>query len=308
VGSVVITGGAGFIGHNVALFLKERGHTVTLVDTLERASPLALERLRRAGLPVIRADVRSRAAVADVARGADLVVHAAAYVSVEESVEKPELYMENNVLGALSVARACLEAGVPLLYFSSASVYGEPQRLPIDESHPTKPLSPYGLSKLFGEQILELYRGQGLEYTIFRLFNVYGPGQTSSYAGVVTRFIERALAGEKLTIYGDGTQTRDFVHVTDVARAVELVLEKGASGEVFNIASGKPTTINELALLVRKLACPDCGVEYQPPRPGDIKHSYADISKARKTLGFEPKIGLEDGLRDLILLARAKHM
>ncbi len=298
---VVITGGAGFIGHNVALLLASDGYEVIVVDTLERASRQSVEKLKAEGVPILQLDVRDRVAIERAIRGADFAVHAAAYVSVEESLEKPELYMENNVLGTLSVARACLEAGVPLLYLSSAAVYGDPEKLPIDESHPTKPLSPYGLSKLFGEEVLELYGRHGLEYVIFRLFNVYGPGQTSSYAGVITRFVERAVKRQALTIYGDGTQTRDFVHVRDVARAVELALKRKPFGEKINIASGRPVSINELALIVKRLACEDCRIEYAPPRPGDIKHSYADIRKAQSLLGFQPSISLEEGLRDLIL-------
>ncbi|QOJ79344.1 SDR family NAD(P)-dependent oxidoreductase [Infirmifilum lucidum] len=299
--TVIVTGGAGFIGHNVALFLATKGYEVIVVDTLERASRQSVEKLRARDLPILQLDVRDRAAIGKAIRGADFVVHAAAYVSVEESLEKPELYMENNVLGTLSVARACLEAGVPLVYLSSAAVYGDPERLPIDEGHPTKPLSPYGLSKLFGEEVLKLYGRYGLEYVVLRLFNVYGPGQTSSYAGVITRFVERAVRRQSLIIYGDGTQTRDFIHVGDVARAVGLALERKPFGEKINIASGRPVSINELASIVRRLACEECGVEYAPPRPGDIKHSYADIRKAQSLLGFQPSISLEDGLRDLLI-------
>jgi len=297
---VAITGGAGFIGHNLALYLAGRGYSVTVIDTLERATPLAVKRLSEAGIPVLRVDARDLHGLLSIVRGVDYVVHSAAYVSVGESMEKPELYMDNNVQSTLSVARACLKAGVPVLYFSSAAVYGEPVKLPIPEDHPLKPLSPYGLSKLFGEEILELYSRQGLRYLTLRLFNVYGPGQSPSYAGVVSRFIECALRGSKLVIYGDGLQTRDFIHVVDVARAVELAIQRQVYGEVLNIGSGKPVSIRELAEVVRKHACPECPVEHQPPRPGEIRHSHADISRARRILGYQPTITLEEGVRELV--------
>lgn len=297
---VVVTGGAGFVGHNLAAYLLERGYSVVVFDNLERSSPLALRRIKELGVPLVKSDVRDSATLESAARGADLVVHAAAYISVEESVLKPELYFENNVLGTLSVARVCSRLGVPVVYLSSAAVYGEPVKLPVSEDHPTRPLSPYGLSKLFGEEVLALYGRSGLKYVVLRLFNVYGPGQRGEYAGVIAKFLESALSKRNLIIYGDGSQTRDFVHVEDVARVVELAALKEAYGEVFNVGSGKPVAINALAELVRRLACAECEVEYRAPRPGDVKHSYADITKARRTLGFEPKVSLEEGLADLI--------
>jgi len=297
---VVVAGGAGFIGHNVVLYLFERGFDVVVVDSFERASPIGVRRLEEIGVRIVRADVRNTGVISRIVGDADFVVHAAAYVSVEESFEKPELYIENNVLSILSIARACLRAGIPMIYLSSAAVYGEPIELPIRETHPTNPISPYGLSKLFGEQILDLYSRYGLKSVILRLFNVYGPGQTGSYTGVITKFIMNALRREKLVIYGDGEQTRDFIHVKDVAKAIELAIERQVYGEKINIASGKPVTIKRLAEIIREIVCRECPIEYQPPRPGDIKHSYADISKAYKLLGFKPQIELEEGLKELI--------
>ncbi|MGB9709197.1 NAD-dependent epimerase/dehydratase family protein [Infirmifilum uzonense] len=299
---VLITGGAGFIGHNVALILKGKGYDVIVLDSLERSTTFALQRLSSSDVPLIRGDIRNVALLKKLVSKGDIVVHAAAYISVEESMKNPEVYIDNNVMGSLAVAKVCLEAGASMIYISSAAVYGEPVKLPIDEAHPTKPISPYGLSKLFGEQILELLARQGLRYTVLRLFNVYGPGQSSAYAGVISRFIEQALESQRLIIYGDGLQTRDFVHVYDVAQAVELALEKEAYGEKFNIAYGKPVSILELAQLIKKLTCPDCRVEHYPPRPGDIRYSYADITKAKSVLGYQPTIDLEKGISELIRL------
>lgn len=188
-----------------------------------------------------------------------------------------------------------------MVFLSSAAVYGDPVTLPVSEDHPLNPLSPYGLSKVFSEKVVEFFGRHGLRYTILRLFNVYGPSRRgSSYAGVIARFIDRVRQGLPPVVYGDGEQTRDFIHVLDVARFIELVVEKRLWGEVFNVATGKPTRIADLAKLIIELF--NLGIEplYSPPRAGDIRHSYADISKAVKLLGFNPSIELEEGLKQLI--------
>jgi len=284
---VVVTGGAGFVGSHVAAHLAERGFSVVAVDNLERAS--AVRHLEEVGVPLVVGDVRH----VDLPP-ADAVVHAAAYINVEESWERPYDYMWNNAAATARVARQCAETGAHLVYISSAAVYGEPQRLPIDENHPTRPLSPYGLSKLAGEQAAQMLAPGA---AILRLFNVYGPGQTGPYAGVVSKFIERAKRGLPPVIYGDGTQTRDFIHVADVAQFVEIILDRGAAG-VFNVGTGRAVSIRELAAVVMRLAGLGGEPLYGPPRAGDIKHSAADVSKAR-ALGWEPRVPLEEGLRRL---------
>jgi len=298
---VLITGGAGFIGHNVALFLKEHGYDVLVLDNLRRASDLALDRLNAYSIPVFEADVLNAKELRAAVKGVDAVVHAAAYISVEESMKKPAMYFRNNVAGTANVADVCLREGVKfLVYISSAAVYGEPVALPVTESHLTNPISPYGLTKLMGEEVVKFYSQRGLKYVILRLFNAYGRGQSGSYAGVITRFVERVRAGKPPIIYGDGSQTRDFLHVRDVARAIEQCMERGVENETFNIASGKPTTIKELAELIVKLTKQDLKPIYAKPRQGDIKHSHADISKAEELLGFKPEISLEEGLSELL--------
>jgi UDP-glucose 4-epimerase len=284
---IVVTGGAGFIGSHLAAHLAERGFRVVAVDSLERAS--AVKRLEEVGVPLVVGDVR----FVDLPP-AEAVVHAAAYINVEESWERSYEYMWNNAAATARVAKRCAETGARLVYISSATVYGEPQRLPIDENHPTRPLSPYGLSKLAGEQIAQMLTP---EAAVLRLFNVYGPGQTGPYAGVITKFIERAKKGLPPVIFGDGTQTRDFIHVADVARFVEVVLDRGAAG-VYNVGTGRSVSIRELAAVMMRLAGLDGEPAYAPPRPGDIRHSAADVSKAR-ALGWEPRITLEEGLKGL---------
>lgn len=295
---VLITGGAGFIGHNLTLLLKSSGFKVIVLDNLERATNFALSRL--SDVKIIKGDVNSNA-IKKALDNVDLVIHAAAYISVSESIRKPHMYFRNNVLGTLNVVKSCLDKNVRrLMFISSAAVYGEPKFLPISEEHPTNPITPYGLTKLMGEDTVKLYARYGLNYVIIRLFNVYGPGQNMDYAGVVTRFIKRIKENKPPVIYGDGLQTRDFIHVLDVAQAVKQIMDRGIENETINIATGKPTTIRELAKLIIKLAGRNYEPIYTKTRLGDIRQSYADITKARKLLGFEPRITLENGLRELL--------
>lgn len=294
---VLVTGGAGFIGHNVAIYLKSHGYNVVALDNLRRATQFACERLNVHNVPLIRGDVLNVGSLRSALNGVDVVVHAAAYISVKESMRKPALYFKNNVAGTVNVAYACLSRGVRhLIYISSAAVYGDPIILPISETHPTNPISPYGLSKLMGEEAVKFYGKRGLKYAILRLFNVYGPGQSSTYAGVISRFVQRLREGKPLIIYGDGEQMRDFIHVYDVAEAIKLTIEEKIENEIINIATGRPTTIKDLADLLIKLAKQNLKPTFTKPRLGDIMHSYADISKARSLLGFEPKISIEQGI------------
>ncbi len=298
---ILITGGAGFIGHNLAIRLKNKGFEVRVLDSLERSTGLAVKKLEEAGVPVTRAGVTSMNDVKNALKNIDVVVHAAAYTDVAESMENPSLYFDKNVLGTASVAEASLKTGVGLfIYLSSAAVYGDPVRLPVDENHPAEPLSPYGLSKLMGEDVARFFSRLGLKYVVLRLFNVYGPGQNAAYAGVITRFMERVRNRLPPVVYGDGEQTRDFIHVDDVSQAVELAISTRCLNQVFNIGTGKPVRIRDLAILVMRLHGVGGEPVYAAKRPGDIKHSYADVSKARSLLGFEPRIGLEEGLKKLM--------
>ncbi|MCC6054815.1 MAG: GDP-mannose 4,6-dehydratase, partial [Thermosphaera sp.] len=202
--------------------------------------------------------------------------------------------------GTAVVAKTCLELSKPLIYISSAAVYGDPVELPIREEHPQNPLSPYGLSKLMGERVVEFYGRIGLKHVVIRPFNVYGPGQSSAYAGVITKFITMACRGEPLLIHGDGLQTRDFIHVEDFSRLVELVIEEKPYGQVFNAGSGVATRILDLAKLIIKLTNGNVDVKHTNPRPGDIRSSWADITKAWVILGYKPMVTLEDGIKSII--------
>jgi UDP-glucose 4-epimerase len=295
---ILITGGAGFIGHNLSIYLADKGYEIEVLDSLERSSQRAIEILKSKNIKVTRMDVRDRK-LKDKLNSFDAVVHCAAYIDVEESTKRALDYINNNVLGTASVAEACVSSGVErLVFISSAAVYGIPKKLPIREDHPLKPISPYGLSKLLGEKIVEYYSSK-LKTVVLRLFNVYGPGQ-SSYAAVIKNFSERLLTNKPPIIFGDGKQTRDFIHIRDVCRAIELSLKSECTG-VFNIASGSPVSIEELAHLMISISGVNVSPIYSSPRPGDIDKSWADITKAKEVLGFEPEVSLKDGLKDVLI-------
>jgi len=205
-----------------------------------------------------------------------------------------------NIISAVNLLDACVENGVKkFIYISSATVYENPIYVPVDEKHPTNPLSPYGVSKLAGEHYTKIYSGK-MHVNIVRPFNVYSERMDpkNPYSGMIAKFIERAKRGLSPIIYGDGKQTRDFIHAEDVARAIELVLEKGESGEVYNIGTGRETSIIELAEIIMDIAGINSKLIFNKPRKGDIRRSCADISKAKK-LGFKPKTDLRSDLEEI---------
>ncbi len=297
-----MTGAAGFIGSNLSLYLLEGGHEVVAVDSFERPCEALAPILRARVKDTYKLNVLDMDSLVKVLDGVEAVVHLAAYIDVDESVRMPYKYIWNNVLGTESVLEASRRAGVEkFIFVSSAAVYGEPVRLPVREDDSANPISPYGYSKLLGEYLSRMYwEVYGLDVLVLRLFNVYGYGQSGEYAGVITKFIERVLRGEPPIIFGDGLQTRDFIHVVDVCRAIEKALKYGRGFNIINIASGKPVSINDLARLILDAAGLDLEPIYMPPREGDIKHSYADISKAMVELGFTPEIELGIGVETLL--------
>jgi len=249
--------------------------------------------------------VRNPELVKKAVTGVDVVFHEAALISVTRSVENPVLTNDVNVTATLNLLKACSDVGIKrFIHASSSSVYGEIETLPKREDLATQPISPYAVSKLAAENYVKVsYEVYGLETVCLRYFNVYGPRQTyGPYSGVITIFINRLMNNQSPVIYGDGEQTRDFTNVQDVMEANMLaMMKKNATGQVFNIATGVATTINHLAtLLLQIMNKTNLKPVYENPRLGDIKHSYADISKARKILGYEPKVALRDGLERLV--------
>lgn len=227
------------------------------------------------------------------------IIHSAAQVSVVKSVESPIFDAHSNIMATLNLLEFARKYDLrQFIYISSAAVYGEPRYLPIDEEHPTEPKSPYGLSKLTGERYSLLYSSlYGLKVTSIRPFNIFSARQSPSspYSGVITTFVNRAKKGLPLIIYGDGEQTRDFVNVYDVIQLIKLVMKRRATG-IYNCGTGKETSINELAKLILELSGRDLKIIYDKPREGDIKRSYADISRALD-IGYSPKTNLKEDLK-----------
>jgi UDP-glucose 4-epimerase len=304
---VLVTGGAGFIGSHVIDRLVDSGYGVRVVDDLSTGKLANIQgHLERGKVEFVKGDIRDAERVKKCVHDVDAAVHLAALTSVPFSVRNPSLTYDVNVAGTRNLLRACAKEKVgKFVFISSCAVYGEPEFLPVNEKHPANPISPYAKSKWAAEQFCLGLSGKGLlRSIILRLFNVYGRRQgVNDYCGVITRFIERCKQGLPMVVYGDGSQTRDFVNVHDAVEAVLAAVENNqAEEEVFNIGSGKPVSVNELAKTVSELAGLNPEIVYDKPRVGDIKHSYADISKAEKLLGYKPKVALKDGLR--VLLAK----
>jgi UDP-glucose 4-epimerase len=311
-----VTGGAGFIGSNIVEHLVGEGHRVTVLDDLSSGYRLNLEPFL-SPVPRIRfveGDVRDEAAVDEAVRGAEAVFHLAASVGNKRSIDHPLIDAEINVLGTLRVLEACRRHGArKVLVSSSAGIFGELKTLPIREDHPIEPDSPYGCTKLCKEKECLAYgKLYDIEATALRYFNVYGARQRfDAYGNVIPIFVFRMLSGEPVTIFGDGEQTRDFVEVRDVVQAnLKAALSTGTGG-AYNIASGTRITINDLASLLSDRIAPILGrrpeIRHGDPRPGDVRHSLADIDKARRAFGYEPRVALEDGLRDYVAWAAEEY-
>lgn len=293
---IVVTGGAGFIGSHVVDQLIKNNHQVAIIDNLSTgkeeyvSSDAAFYKMSILE-PELDAVFRLEKP--------EVVIHQAAQISVQQSLQDPVHDLRVNVEGTLRLLELSRRFGVrKFIYASSAAVYGNPQYLGIDEAHPIRPMSFYGLSKYFSERYICLYAElHQLRYTILRYANVYGIRQDpKGEGGVVSVFVDKLLKGEKPVIFGDGEQTRDFVYVEDVAKANIAALTCGDNA-VINIGTGHPTSVNELLGLMNELNGTDVLPDYQPERPGDIRHSYLKNDKARSILGWEPEVTLREGLK-----------
>ncbi len=295
--TILVTGGAGFIGSHVVEHYQNRASEIRVLDDL-RSGRLA----NLAGLEhrFLRGSINDREAVRKAMKGVDYVFHLAAFISVPESMNEPLVCQEINVAGTLTVLEEASRAGVKKIVFSSsAAVYGDDPVTPTPESLPPAPLSPYAITKLDGEYYGQLFQREGrLRFTTLRYFNVFGPRQNpqSAYAAAVPLFIDRAIRGESLTIYGDGEQTRDFVYVKDVAAANAFVAENAAAVfPVYNVGYGERLSIRDLAQRVIQAAGSSSEIVHQAPRPGDVRHSLASVERLRDA-GFEPQSSLTEGL------------
>jgi UDP-glucose 4-epimerase len=302
---VLVTGGAGFIGSNLVRHLIEEDNSVTVLDNFMSGYRSNLDPFPT--IRIIDGDVRDKTAVETAMRGMEVVFHLAASVGNKRSIDHPITDAEINVLGTLQVLEAARKEGVrKIVASSSAGIFGELKTIPIKEDHPIEPDSPYGCTKLCEEKLClsyaKLYK---IEAICLRYFNVFGPNQRfDAYGNVIPIFVFRMLQKEPIIIFGDGKQTRDFVHVDDVVQAnIRAAEAEGISG-AFNIASGKSITINKLAEIISNNSTESVKVEFGPERPGDVKHSLADISLAQEKFNYSPVVDLKFGLEEYILWAR----
>jgi UDP-glucose 4-epimerase len=300
----LVTGGAGFIGSHLVARLLADGARVRVLDNFSTGTRANLPFAAKAGrrLEVVRGDLRNRAAVERAARGARAIFHQAAMRSVPRSVKDPLGANENNVTGTLHVFQAARRCRVPRVVFaSSSSVYGARPDLPKREEQPPAPISPYAVSKAAGEQYAAVWtRLFGVETVGLRYFNVFGPRQDpkSEYAAVIPRFILRALRGRPLEVHGDGTQSRDFTYIDNVVDANVLAARApGAGGEVFNVGCGDHVSLLELVAKLEAILGRRLERKHTPPRAGDVPHTLADLTKAKRLLGYTPLVAFDEGLR-----------
>jgi UDP-glucose 4-epimerase len=303
--TALVTGGAGFIGSNVAARLLSEGRRVRVLDDLSTGYRVNVDAM--GGVEFREGDIRDAALVDECAEGCDVIFHLAASVGNTRALEDPVRDSEVNVLGTINVVEAARRHGVrKVVCSSSAGIFGELRELPIGPGHPIEPDTPYGVSKLASEKMCLAYaRLYGFEAVALRYFNVYGVNQRyDAYGNVIPIFVQRLLTGQPLVIYSDGEQTRDFVNAADVVEAnLRAARAEGVQG-AFNIGSATRVTVNHLVELLHEVSGADTGVEYAQPRPGDVRDSLADISAATEAFGYEPAMTLRDGLEEYIAWAR----
>jgi UDP-glucose 4-epimerase len=295
--TVLVTGGAGFIGSHIARALVEDND----VRVLDNLSSGAREKIPE-GATLLEGDLRDDETLARATDGVDLIFHEAALVSVQGSVEDPLTSHEINATATLKLLEAARDEDARVVLASSAAIYGHPESVPVEESDPKTPTSPYGVEKLaldhYARQYHELY---GLDTVALRYFNVYGPGQTAGdYSGVISIFCDQALRDEPITVHGDGGQTRDFVFIDDVVQANLAAATTDRVGTAYNVGTGRTNTIGELAETIVSAVGSESEITYTDGRDGDIRHSEADISAIRSDLDYEPTVSLREGLEKTV--------
>ncbi len=308
--SALVTGGAGFIGSHLVDALLESGAQVRVLDDLSTGRLANLSQCRNQ-IELIEGDIRDPAVCRSACAGVDVVFHQAALGSVPRSLIEPNTTIAINALGTANVFTAARDNEVTrVVYASSSSVYGDSEQLPKREGQEGRPLSPYALSKKMCEDLALQYNDNfGMEIIGLRYFNIYGSRQNPDgpYAAVIPRFFSAVLGGNELVIYGDGEQSRDFTAVADAVTANLLAAQAPPPGETaaYNVASGRRTTVNEIARAIADLTGLEAQQKHEPPRAGDVRHSLADLSQARKGLDYRPTITLEEGLEDCLAYYRS---
>ncbi|MEK7353294.1 MAG: SDR family oxidoreductase [Chloroflexota bacterium] len=298
--NILVTGGAGFIGSNIVDRLAPDNNVFILDNFFTGSMNNLVKSTDR--VTIVKGDIRDKELVNDAVAKVEYIFHLAAHVGNIRSLKDPYLDMEVNIKGMLNLLEACRTNPnlKRLVYSSSAAIYGEAKYMPIDEDHPLYPESPYAVSKMTAEKYAFAYhKVYGLPTASVRYFNAFGPRQDSSeYANAVSIFLSRTLRGEPLTVFGDGEQTRDFIFISDIVNGNLLAATHPAAvGQVFNISSGEVHTIKQLIEIIRKVTGREVPYSHAPFRAGEVRHSKANIDKAKKLLGFKPQTGLEEGIR-----------
>ncbi len=302
---IFVTGGAGFVGRNLVKSLIEKNHNVTIFDNLTNSSEKNIKSLLDK-VKFVKGDITNYDDISNSIIGSEVVIHLASKINVQESFANPNLTKRVNVDGTKNLLEACKENQITnIIVASSAAVYGDcnDSNVHLSENSKTVPISPYGESKLEMEiNVKEFSKMYQLNAVILRFFNIYGIGQSPEYAGVITKFLQKIKENKSLEIFGDGLQTRDFVSIHDVMDSIfdTIANIEDKRGNIYNIASGKSISINDLAALMISISGNDLKIIHSSLKKGDIRFSLADISLAKKDLGFQPKIDLKDGIRNLM--------
>jgi len=292
---LIVTGGAGFIGSHLVKYLVKEGHDISVIDNLTRGKMEYLKEVEKE-IDFFKLDITNFEDIRNVLKQTDGVFHEAAFTSVPESFTKVEEYRRVNIDGTENIFKLAKKYGFKVVYASSSSIYGNTTIIPISEDFERKPINPYGITKLEDEYLTEKFSKLGTQIIGLRYFNVYGKGQTPSYAGVITKFLENIKNEKPPIIFGDGSQVRDFIFIDDVCRANLSAMKSDVKTGFFNIGTGIATSIKNLADLIIRLSGKSLKPVYDKLPDGDVKLSQADISLAKKFFSWEPKTTLEEGL------------
>ncbi len=296
----IITGGAGFIGSHLAEYLVSKKHHVTVIDNFHVGRHDNLINIKN-DIEIIKLDILNYEKLKKVVTNTDGIFHHAALTSVQDSLIQKDEYYKVNVMGTENILKLASQFGFKVIFASTASVYGNPKKIPIMENVTKKPLNPYGATKLRGEKLSIKYAKKGVSVIALRYFNVYGLRQNRNYAGVITKFLDKIKDKKPPIIFGDGYQIRDFVYVGDIVRANLSAMTSNLKTGFINIGSGKPTSVSNLAILMINLSGYEMNPVYRKSRSGEINESLADISLASKLLDWKPKTHLKNWLKKIMI-------
>jgi UDP-glucose 4-epimerase len=295
----VVTGGAGFIGSNIVKLLVKKGHQVTVIDNLHTGSLSRLKNVENE-ISFHKVDIRDVEKIKEVIADIDGIFHQAALTLVSESFLKPDEYFDVNVNGTKNIFTLAKELEIKVVYASSSSVYGDVSDIPIKENFKRNPINPYGKTKVEKEKLAEEFWGKGVSIIGLRYFNVYGKGQTGTYAGVITQFMKRLRNDLPPVIHGEGNQIRDFISVEDIAKANLLAMESNTSQDFLNIGTGKLISILDLAKMMIKISSKKNFPIFDDKLPGDVEKSQADVTRCKEKIGFYYNMNIYDGLKKLM--------